>query len=90
MKEKTKVIELFQGKKDDKKDSKKGIIELLNGLIKEVNKGELENFSQICVIMMNDQKESEEDLLMVNTNISPMKMVGLLELVKLRYIETNV
>ena len=55
MKEKTKVIELFQGKKDNKEDSKKSIIELLNGLIEEVNKGELENFSQICVIMMNDQ-----------------------------------
>lgn len=90
MEKETTVLQLFQGRNEKKEEPKKNILQLLNGVIDELNKGELKEFTQACVILTNDRKEGEEDLIMINTDISPIKMVGLLELIKLKYIETNV
>lgn len=87
--EKEKVLKLVssnQKKEDQKKDSVK---ELLEGILLEMSDGNLQNITQACVILVDETDAGNEEMIMLNTDLDAMRMVGLLEMMKMRYIEVN-
>ena len=87
--EKEKVLKLVssnQKKEDQKKDSVK---ELLEGILLEMSDGNLQKITQACVILVDETDAGHEEMIMLNTDLDAMRMVGILEMMKLRYIEVN-
>jgi hypothetical protein len=41
------------------------------------------------VILVDETDAGHEEMIMLNTDLDAMRMVGLLEMMKLRYIEVN-
>ena len=83
------VLQLVSSNNKQKKDFHDSLIELLEGLLLEVKEGNLKNTTHACVILMDDTDFGSEEMTMINTDIEPMRVVGMLELMKQRYMETN-
>lgn len=83
------VLQLVSANDKQKKDFHDSLIELLEGVLLEVKEGGLKNATHACVILMDDTDFGSEEMTMINTDIEPMRVVGMLELMKQRYMETN-
>ena len=83
------VLQLVSANDKQKNDFHESLIELLEGVLLEVKEGGLKNSTHACVILMDDTDFGSEEMTMINTDIEPMRVVGMLELMKQRYMETN-
>lgn len=83
------VLQLVSSNNKQKKNLTESAIELLEGAILEIKEGNLKNVTHACIILMDDTDFGSEEMTMLNTDIEPMRVVGMLELMKQRYMETN-
>ena len=78
------VLQLVSSNNKQKENLHNSAIELLEGLLLEIKEGNLKNTTHACVILMDDTDFGSEEMTMVNTDIEPMRVIGMLELMKQR------
>ena len=83
------VLQLVSSNNKQKENLHNSAIELLEGLLLEIKEGNLKNTTHACVILMDDTDFGSEEMTMINTDIEPMRVIGMLELMKQRYLETH-